>query len=40
MNPDEVIKLVDATLCVTRGQDQKGVLEWIKLFKKNGLRTE
>ena len=40
MNPDEVIKLVDATLCVTRGMDLKAVTELIALFKKNGLRTE
>ena len=40
MNPDEVIKLVDATLCVTRGMDLKAVSELIALFKKKGFRTE
>ena len=38
--PDEVIKLKDETICVSNGQDQKGTLLWIELFKKNGIRTE
>jgi hypothetical protein len=40
MNPDEVIKLLDATLCVTRGMDLKVVTELIELFKKKELRTK
>mgnify|MGYP001167531382 FL=1 len=39
-NEDEVIKLVDATICVSNGQDKKGTLAWIELFKNNGIRIE
>jgi hypothetical protein len=39
-NENEVINLTDAAICVTNGQDKKGTLAWIELFKRNGIRTE
>lgn len=38
--PEDVIKLADETICISNGQGQDGVLKFIELFRKNGVRTE
>ena len=38
MKEDEVIHLADATICVSNGQSQKGVLQWLELFERNSIK--